>query len=122
MPTLTTPSVGPGVFSGAENGAAPGRGFASGGGIWGTQLGRRGRLTAFSAPADGAFVEGRRLLRHPIEEGGEARMGSERVGAGVVAGEFRLGQGRVDFAVANLVDQDRRAAGAALQFWRQVVV
>ena len=49
-------------------------------------------------------------------------MGSERIGAGVVAGEFRLGQGRVDFAVANLVDQDRRAAGAALQFWRQVVV
>ena len=64
----------------------------------------------------------RRALLHPPDEFGQSRMGLKRLDGVEIAGEFRLGQGGVDFVVANLVQQDRGPALAAAQTRDQVVV
>ena len=52
-------------------------------------------------------------LGHPGEESREPRMGAQRLDRVVAAGQFRLGQGRVDLVVADLVQQHGRPALAA---------
>ena len=48
-------------------------------------------------------------------------MRAQRIDRGVVAGKLRLGQGRVDFIVANLMDQHARPLGAAFQLGDQMM-
>ncbi|PWK59859.1 hypothetical protein C7455_106147 [Roseicyclus mahoneyensis] len=48
-------------------------------------------------------------------------MGAQSIGGGVASGQFRLGQGGVDFIVADLVQQNRGPALAAAQFGDQVM-
>ena len=48
-------------------------------------------------------------------------MGAERLDGGVVSGDLALGQGRVDLAVAEMVQEDRLAALAAAEFRDEVM-
>lgn len=48
-------------------------------------------------------------------------MGEERLRRVIVAGQFGLCQGRVDFLVADVMEKNRRAALAAFEFRDQVV-
>lgn len=48
-------------------------------------------------------------------------MGSQRLDRVVAPGEVGLGQGRVDFLVADVMQKDGRPALSAAQPWRQVM-
>lgn len=79
------------------------------------------RLPARAALAGGFRVKVGRAFRDPLDEPGKARVGAERFGRGVVAGQFGFGQRRMNFIVADLVEQHGRSAFATAQFRHEVV-
>ena len=71
--------------------------------------------------ASAAGVEIRWTFCNPAEELGQMRMAAQRLNGGIVAGDFGLAQGGVDFFVANVVQQNGWSAFPAFQLWRQVM-
>lgn len=63
-----------------------------------------------------------RAFGNPPDEFGKTRMCAQRIGCIEIARQFRLGQGRMDFIVTNLVQQHRRTALAAFQLGNEVVM
>lgn len=60
-------------------------------------------------------------FRHPFDELPQMWMAPQRLDRVVTASKLGLGQGGMDFRVANLVQQHLRPTLAAAQFRRQVV-
>ena len=58
----------------------------------------------------------------PGKEFGKARMRTQRFGRRIVAGQFSLGERRVDFLMADVMDQDRRSALTTLQLGYQMML
>lgn len=72
-----------------------------------------------TAPAPsrlGAGMEAGRLGRDPGAETGDLGMGTQRLDAGIAAGEFALAQPRMDRIVADLVQEHGRPPGTPFSF------
>lgn len=66
-------------------------------------------------------MERRRLPAHPVEERPEPRMRAQRFRRREIPRKLRFGQNRMDFVVADLMDQDALALSAALQLGHEMM-
>lgn len=79
------------------------------------------KALTFAPPSGASAVELGRAFGHPRQKARNPGMRAQRRNRAIVPRQFGLGKDRVDFAVANLVEQNHRTAFAAFQLWDQVV-
>lgn len=63
----------------------------------------------------------RGALCDPIKELGKSGVGAQGLGRGIVPGQFRLAQNRMNLFVTNVMHENCRPAFSPFQLWDQVV-